>query len=161
MRLRHAVVGLGLLCGTSTFALAVEPGAPQHLLTQEVLTADLLEERIQALKPASKDDTQTAAIKKFYAERNFQPIWITEMELGQSAQRVIDEIARADDYGLEADKFDLPDMDAGVTSLKSLIASCAALETQASISPWSSGWTAWTTGPTSSPQMSCSWCGTP
>ncbi len=121
MRFFQAMISLGLIFGSVNVAGAVEPGAPEHLLTPEILTAELLEERVAGLKNVD-GDTQNAAIRAFYENRNFQPIWITENKLGQSAQKVIEEIARADDFGLEADAFDLPNTDARAIGLKTLIA---------------------------------------
>jgi len=120
MRFLHAVVGFGLILGSGSAVQAVEPGAPGHLLNPDVLVSDLLEERVAGLK-AGGESTDNAAIKSFYASRNYQPLWITEGRMGASARSVVEEIAQADDYGLEAEAFDLPALDRSGSGLKALV----------------------------------------
>lgn len=48
-----------------------------------------------------------AALQAFYAARS-EPLWITPMGFTAKAQAVIDEIAKADDWGLSAASFELP-----------------------------------------------------
>ena len=49
-----------------------------------------------------------AALESFYAARDGPPLWITPMGFSARAHRVIDEIGRADDWGLSAAAFNLP-----------------------------------------------------
>ncbi len=48
------------------------------------------------------------ALQTFYAKRASGPLWMTEMGLSAKGQAVLFEIARADDWGLDASAFDLP-----------------------------------------------------
>ena len=48
------------------------------------------------------------ALQTFYAKRAGGPLWMTEMGLSAKGQAVLFEIARADDWGLDASAFDLP-----------------------------------------------------
>ncbi|HEX2512237.1 MAG TPA: L,D-transpeptidase family protein [Xanthobacteraceae bacterium] len=48
-----------------------------------------------------------AALAAFYAARS-DPIWMTDMGFSSEAQAVIDEVLRADDWGLSASAFELP-----------------------------------------------------
>jgi L,D-transpeptidase YcbB len=48
------------------------------------------------------------ALRAFYATSTGRPLWMTEMGLSAKGQAVLFEIARADDWGLDASAFDLP-----------------------------------------------------
>ena len=49
-----------------------------------------------------------AALETFYAEGSEAPVWITPMGFSARAQATIDEIGKADDWGLSAQAFQLP-----------------------------------------------------
>jgi L,D-transpeptidase YcbB len=49
-----------------------------------------------------------AALGAFYAERSGPPVWTTGMGFSAKAQAVINEIGKADDWGLSAAAFELP-----------------------------------------------------
>ena len=49
-----------------------------------------------------------AALEVFYAERSDPPVWITSMGFSARAQEAINEISKADDWGLSASAFELP-----------------------------------------------------
>ena len=49
-----------------------------------------------------------AALEAFYAERSGPPVWITSMGFSARAQEAINEISKADDWGLTASAFELP-----------------------------------------------------
>ena len=54
------------------------------------------------------DAADVAALEAFYAERSEPPVWITDMGFSAKAQAAINEIARADDWGLSASAFEVP-----------------------------------------------------
>ena len=54
------------------------------------------------------DAKDLAALEAFYAERSGPPVWITPMGFSARAVDVINEISKADDWGLVASAFDLP-----------------------------------------------------
>jgi len=54
------------------------------------------------------DAKDLAALEAFYAERSGPPVWITPMGLSAKGQAVINEISKADDWGLSAGAFELP-----------------------------------------------------
>jgi murein L,D-transpeptidase YcbB/YkuD len=54
------------------------------------------------------DPADLAALDAFYAERSGPPVWVTPMGFSAKAQQVIDEIGKADDWGLSASAFQLP-----------------------------------------------------
>ena len=49
-----------------------------------------------------------AALEAYYAERRGPPVWITGMGFSAKAQAAINEIGKADDWGLAASAFELP-----------------------------------------------------
>jgi murein L,D-transpeptidase YcbB/YkuD len=61
-----------------------------------------------AASPQAADAKDVTALETFYAERNDPPVWITPMGFSARAVEVINEISRADDWGLVASAFDLP-----------------------------------------------------
>ena len=54
------------------------------------------------------DVKDLAALEAFYAERSDPPVWITGMGFSAKAQAAINEIGKADDWGLTASAFELP-----------------------------------------------------
>lgn len=58
--------------------------------------------------PKGRDPRDAVGLKAFYAARSGPPLWITGARLNGKAELVINEIKRADDWGLSADAFDLP-----------------------------------------------------
>jgi L,D-transpeptidase YcbB len=61
-------------------------------------------------KGANADDL--AALEAFYAARTGGPLWITDMGFSARGQAAIFEIEKADEWGLSASSFELPDADA-------------------------------------------------
>ena len=54
------------------------------------------------------DPADLAALEAFYAQRSGPPVWVTPMGISAKAQEVIDEISKADEWGLSASAFQLP-----------------------------------------------------
>jgi murein L,D-transpeptidase YcbB/YkuD len=54
------------------------------------------------------DAKDLAALEAFYAQRSGSPVWMTPMGFSAKAQSVINEIGKADDWGLSAWAFELP-----------------------------------------------------
>ena len=54
------------------------------------------------------DVMDLAALEAFYAERSDPPVWITGMGFSAKAQAAVNEIGKADDWGLTASAFELP-----------------------------------------------------
>ncbi len=92
--------------GVDTSA-SVEPPAPAHpvvALIREKLDDDAV------TKDADGEDV--AALQQFYRVRSGPPLWVTEMGFTARGQAAIFEIEQADDWGLDAEDFRLPDADA-------------------------------------------------
>jgi len=80
------------------------PSAPAHkvvaIIRDELAGADIE-------KDAEADDV--AALRAFYGGWGRPPLWITDMGFSAKGQSVLFEIAKADDWGLDAKAFVLPD----------------------------------------------------
>src|SRR5262245_3703429 len=61
-------------------------------------------------RSANADRDDRAALGKFYASRQYEPVWVTATGVGPAGQALVAELARADDWGLEASAFSLPAM---------------------------------------------------
>lgn len=89
---------------------ALEPDPPQKLISVEegvgIAVRDRLEAPQKGLTEGDKSDRE--ALAQFYVSRANQPLWVDGDGLTAKAKAVIDEIRRADDWGLEAAAFDVP-----------------------------------------------------
>ena len=88
---------------------------PQYVsqLTAAGLAAEF-EQRLSAgSKLTSADRADRDALKQFYAERQNEPVWTTPTGYTSAAESVRAEIARSDDWGLDASAFRIPPLTAG------------------------------------------------
>ena len=108
--MRGILVGLGFaVILPFGQASAIEPDAPERLITAEeavgIQARRLIEERSG---PAARaDKASLSALTSFYASRKSRPVWIAQGKLGLRSKATIDEIQRADDWGLRASAFKL------------------------------------------------------
>lgn len=93
-------------------ALAVEPDAPDRLIGAEegvtILVRQALTGEDRGLAAQDKDDR--AALAQFYVDNAGHLLWVGKTGLTLRSAALITEIKRADDWGLAAKDFDLPDM---------------------------------------------------
>ena len=102
---RLLVASLSALTVTGGSALAIEPDAPERLITFEQTIAFDVRNR---LIESDAVTTETAeALKALYLERDDQPLWVDEEGLTERGRTVLDELGRADDWGLDVTKLDL------------------------------------------------------
>jgi len=103
-----------LLALIASPATASEGGSSATTEQQQQSTAivGLAPEIAAALAPAGArsgaDRDERAALATFYATRQHEPVWVTTTGLNAAGQAVAAELARADDWGLEASAFRLP-----------------------------------------------------
>jgi murein L,D-transpeptidase YcbB/YkuD len=86
---------------------------PQNIATTPVPAADPVISSIPSKlgDPALRkgaDAKDLAALEAFYATRSGPPVWMTPMGFSAKAQSVINEIGKADNWGLSAAAFELP-----------------------------------------------------
>jgi murein L,D-transpeptidase YcbB/YkuD len=108
-------------------AEAVEPQAPAQLITAEEAVLISISSRLNKINTPSKptqfekgDAIDRAGLAKFYATLGDQragaegdlrrPLWVTALGLNEQARAAIVEIGNADEWGLDADDFKVPDL---------------------------------------------------
>jgi len=91
------------------------PPPPEDPLSSPIL------KRIAAAPPrgdVSREDW--SALASYYSERHGAPLWVTGSGLSERGQQAVAEIRRADDWGLDARAFDLPQANPRKTSPETL-----------------------------------------
>lgn len=106
-------IAYGLVIGTSLTApaLAVEPGAPEQLILRLDAAKLEVQKRLAAkLKtPSERDKDEIGALVEFYTDHENVPVWVNENGLNDKARSIIKELARADEYGLRATDYPVPE----------------------------------------------------
>ena len=94
---RHASLALLLTLGA----------APVTAQALNSTTALSLRDRLDSLDSATELIAEQEAIRKFYEERTFAPLWFTPDGPTDAARRVMRELEQADSWGLRVDDFAL------------------------------------------------------
>ncbi len=106
--MRSLALGLLVTAGFGLPAYAAEPNGLANLITQ----ADGLRISIQVLastKSGNADKAHKEALIEYYGAPDQKLLWVDEKGLNERAKRVMAEIGKADDYGLRASDYPLPD----------------------------------------------------
>ena len=110
--LRKLLLPLALIGSLASprLALAIEPDAPEQLVTKAEVIGILVRQKLSDAGAAngSAAPADHEALVTFYAARNGQPAWVSTTGLLPRATEAMAEIRRADDWGLRASAFDLP-----------------------------------------------------
>ena len=104
--MRPIVLGLVLAASFSLPGLAAEPEGPAALITQTEAVRIAIQDQL-AVK--SMDAAEQIALAEYYSLPDQRLIWVDENGLTARGKAVMGEIAKADDYGLRATDYDLPD----------------------------------------------------
>ena len=116
------ILSLCLFLGFTAPAAAVEPDAPERLITAEEAVLVSIRSRLSELEPKGRNLTQfqkgeavdREGLADFYATLPDQipgaagPLWVDADGLTEQARRAAVEISKADDWGLDPDDFALP-----------------------------------------------------
>lgn len=125
---RTLAVGLScgfVLCAAMIPAVAVEPQAPERLITAEEAVLIAIRSQLHQTKLPRRptqfekgDAIDRNGLAKFYAALGEEvdagkrrPLWITKTGLTARAQAVIGEIRNAPEWGLPVEAFHVPDLD--------------------------------------------------
>ena len=92
---------------------AAAPPSPTLIIVRKMLPKKL---------GARDNPDDLAAMTTFYNERTGPLIWVTESGLSDKGSAVIQEVRRADDWGLRSSDFTLPELTAGEVSLEAAAA---------------------------------------
>jgi murein L,D-transpeptidase YcbB/YkuD len=127
-----AIVSLVALTLPAGPAAAIEPDPPAQLISMDeaigIAVRQRLDREIKGATDADKADRE--ALSQFYVARSNQTLWLEGGALSAKARATIDEIARAEDWGLRAGDFELPVADLGAAPSRDVL---AAAETQLSL----------------------------
>jgi murein L,D-transpeptidase YcbB/YkuD len=108
--MKPIVLGLLLAAGLSLPASAAEPDGPANLITK----TESVRIGVQGLLSSRPADTATRKVQKdalldYYAVPDQRLLWVDETGLNERARIAMAEIGNADDYGLRASDYSLPD----------------------------------------------------
>jgi murein L,D-transpeptidase YcbB/YkuD len=102
-----------LAAPVSVPALAAEPDAPQALVTGaeaiRIAVQNRLSEKFSATSEHKKDE-KGALVEYYSSVPDQRLLWVNENGLTERGKAAMAEIKRADDYGLRASDYELPDM---------------------------------------------------
>ena len=108
----HAALALIATASFSLPAFAAEPDAPASLITRTESLRIAVEDRLQAkFSSSSARKAEQDALVKYYAVSDQALLWVDENGLNQRGKAIIAEIKKADDYGLRASDYALPNPD--------------------------------------------------
>lgn len=85
-----------------TAAPVAEPQDPLGIALKQLLSA-------QSAGGGDPDQAELQALKTFYGTRTYQPLWVQADGMTAKGEAAIAEIKKADDWGLEARAFTLPE----------------------------------------------------
>jgi L,D-transpeptidase YcbB len=113
MRPIHGIaLTLFLAAPLGATAYAVEPEAPEALISRteaiRIAVQTRLSEKFSATSEQKKDEK--GALVEYYAVPEQKLLWVDETGLTDRGKAVIAEINKADDYGLRAADYPLPDL---------------------------------------------------
>ena len=108
--MRAIVTGLLMAAVVSLPGYAAEPDGPSSLITQ----TEAVRITVQGLLSSRSGDTaarkaQKDALVEYYSISDQPLLWVDEKGLTERAKLVVAEIGKADDYGLRASDYALPD----------------------------------------------------
>ena len=105
----HAALALIATASLSMPGFAAEPDGPASLIARTESVRIAVEDRLQArFSPSSAREAEQDALVQYYAVSDQDLLWVDENGLTQRGKAVIAEIKQADDYGLRASDYALP-----------------------------------------------------
>ena len=97
-------------------AAAVEPGAPEQLITRLDAVGVEVQKRLSASFRAGSETgyekIEHGALVEYYADHSHSLVWVDGDGLTDRARAVMRELARAEDYGLKSKDYALPKLEA-------------------------------------------------
>lgn len=90
---------------------AAEPDGPTALVTQTESLRSTVEERLRASLLSNARKAEQEALLKYYAVPDQALLWVDKNGLTERGKTIASEIRKADDYGLRASDYSLPNVD--------------------------------------------------
>ncbi|MGC1178736.1 MAG: L,D-transpeptidase family protein [Methyloceanibacter sp.] len=111
-RISRLALTLSCVALMSSPALAAEPDGPATLITRIEAVRITVEDHLSAkLSVTGAKKAEQGALVEYYSVRDQPLLWVDENGLTERAKSVMDEIAKADEYGLRAGDYSLPKAD--------------------------------------------------
>ena len=107
--MRPIALGLLLAATFSLPGLAAEPDGPATLITPTEAVRITVQGVLSAKPGTGTGATQKDALIEFYSAPDQRLLWVDNNGLNERAKMVMAEIGKADDYGLRAADYTLPD----------------------------------------------------
>jgi len=107
---------LGLLIAAAAMAMApgsasaMDPDVPQNLVTEADVVGIRIRQALAGEGAQAADRSDREAVREFYQERRGQTVWVSEEGATSRGTSVMAEIRRADEWGLKASDFELPNV---------------------------------------------------
>jgi len=105
--MKPIAIGLILAAVTGLPALAAEPNGPAELITRSEAIRIEIQDRI--VDQVGLGAAEQVALAEYYAVPSRRLIWVDENGITARGKAVMGEIVKADDYGLRAPDYALPD----------------------------------------------------
>jgi murein L,D-transpeptidase YcbB/YkuD len=105
--MRAIAFGLILAASFSLPGLAAEPQGPAELITKTEAVRIALQDKLATT--SGTDAAEQVALADYYAVPGQLLLWVDERGVTAKGKAVMGEIAKADDYGLRASDYVLPD----------------------------------------------------
>ena len=106
---RLLAYGFLTLAAFSAPAAAVEPGAPERLISRVDAVGAAMQKQLSGKFRDTSDSEKEmrGALVEYYADHGNEPIWIDENGLNAKALAVIEEFKRAESYGLKSSDYEV------------------------------------------------------
>lgn len=92
------------------------PPPPPNAAIVDTISEKLKDQALR--KGADSDDL--AALETFYADRTGPSLWMTEQGFTENAQAIIDELGKAEDWGLSSEAFSVPSTNSPLSTPEAL-----------------------------------------
>ena len=106
--LRSAAIGIAAVVSFAAPGFAAEPDGPAELVTRSEAIRISVQDQVGAVP--MKDTAEQIALAEYYSVPDRKLLWVGENSLSARGKAVVQEIAKADDYGLRASDYKLPNL---------------------------------------------------
>jgi murein L,D-transpeptidase YcbB/YkuD len=106
--LRSAAIGIAVAVSFTAPAFAAEPDGPEELVNRSEAIRISVQDQVGAVP--MKDTAEQIALAEYYSVPDRKLLWVGENGLSARGKAVVNEISKADDYGLRASDYKLPDL---------------------------------------------------
>ncbi|ODR93850.1 hypothetical protein AUC70_09475 [Methyloceanibacter stevinii] len=106
--LRSAAIGIAAAVSFAAPGFAAEPDGPAELVTRSEAIRISVQDQVGAVP--MKDTAEQIALAEYYSVPDRKLLWVGENGLSARGKAIVQEIAKADDYGLRASDYKLPNL---------------------------------------------------